>query len=319
MKSKGISGSTLKIIAIFAMILDHIAWCLFEPVIHSDNIFGYSSNIYFNYHEAIPTLRILSLAFHAVGRITFPIMLFLMVEGLMHTRSKKKYIRNMLIFALLSEVPFNLALYLKPLVFTGTFPFIHINNVFFTLALGLIAVAVGEKIMTAESLPKIIKIVGFAGAPVFAISSAYYMAFSISESSKLKFSRLLFAVLSAVFFAVCVSVMRKNDKVKNERLSLFLVTVTMAAWITMLFNSDYAFIGVVAFFIMYMFKSKKTASYFTGCAYLTANNYFLGFSILALPLIHFYNGKRGLNLKYFFYAVYPLHLIVLWMIKAVAF
>ena len=319
MKTKGISGSTLKIIAIFAMVLDHIAWCLFEPVIRSDNIFGYSSNIYFNYHEAIPTLRVLSFAFHAVGRITFPIMLFLMVEGLMHTRSKKKYIRNMLVFALLSEVPFNLALYLKPFMFTRVFPFIEINNIFFTLALGLIAVAVGERIMTAESLPKIITILGFAGVPAFAISTAYYTAFSISESTKVKFSCLLFCVLSAVFFVECVLLMRKKDKDKNARLSLFLAVVTSAAWITMLFNSDYAFIGVVALFIMYMLKSKRTASYFTGCAYLAANNYFIGFSLLALPLIHFYNGKRGMNLKYFFYAFYPLHLIVLWMIKAVVF
>ena len=36
------------------------------------------------------------------------------------------------------------------------------------------------------------------------------------------------------------------------------------------------------------------------------------FSLLALPLLYAYNGKRGqLNLKYFFYIFYPLHLVVL--------
>lgn len=36
------------------------------------------------------------------------------------------------------------------------------------------------------------------------------------------------------------------------------------------------------------------------------------FSLLALPLILLYNGKRGnLRLKYFFYAFYPLHLALL--------
>ena len=74
---------------------------------------------------------------HSVGRLAFPIFCFLIVEGLFHTRDKKKYALRLLIAAVISEVPYDLMRFGKVWSFES-------QNVMWTLLLGFLAIAMIE-------------------------------------------------------------------------------------------------------------------------------------------------------------------------------
>ncbi len=118
-KIKILDGSMLKLIAVITMIIDHTASVLLR---YSDTAFlsimGRQIDLY--------------TAMRMIGRISFPIYAFLVVEGFLHTRNVKRYAGNLLLFALLSEIPWNLE-------HSGKL-FFYTQNVMFTLFLGLLGI-----------------------------------------------------------------------------------------------------------------------------------------------------------------------------------
>lgn len=123
------SGSTLKWLAIFLMFMDHVGASLLEVFILN----GYGNSPMAGLVQNVGLWWNTDRILRYMGRSAFPIFCFLLVEGAVHTRDTRKYAQRLAVFALISELPFNLALH------NTVFWWNH-QNVFFTLLLGLLVI-----------------------------------------------------------------------------------------------------------------------------------------------------------------------------------
>lgn len=115
-----INSGGLKLLAMITMLIDHFgaAFLIFYMNIGDNRL---------KYHELYTITR-------SIGRISFPIFIFLLVEGLYHTRNIWKYLMRLALFCIASEIPFDLAF--RRQLFDWQY-----QNVFFTLLIGLSAIA----------------------------------------------------------------------------------------------------------------------------------------------------------------------------------
>lgn len=213
------SGTALKWIAVISMLIDHTA------------------EVLMNHNAALtePIWAQIYVLMRGIGRIAFPIYAFLLVEGFLHTRDVKKYLTRMFLFAVVSEIPFDLAVFHTPFYW-------GYQNVFFTLFLGLLALA---GIRWGTGLWK-----------------------------------------QALALIMCVGAAQ-------------------------LINCDYGAFGVFFIVLLYMTRYDKKTQTVLGALSLVWELP----GILAFIPIRLYNGTRGrCGNKYFFYAFYPAHLLILWMI-----
>ena len=103
LKKGCLSGSTLKIIAIIAMAIDHFAASIILYGIlmqQNPSFLGHPVSMTIPWWNIYQVMRF-------IGRIGFPVFCFLLIEGFLHTSSKKKYATRLFLFALVSEFPFD--------------------------------------------------------------------------------------------------------------------------------------------------------------------------------------------------------------------
>lgn len=132
MKRFSISSAFLKHTAYLSMFTDHffavVFWAYWEWLIRS----GVSADVM----ETAGGIYHLG---RAVGRIAFILFAFMASEGFQHTHSRKNYLLRLLAFAVISEIPFDLAI-------NGKFFTMDGQNVYWTLFLGVSALCLLEKL-----------------------------------------------------------------------------------------------------------------------------------------------------------------------------
>jgi len=126
---KGLTSNAIKIIAIIAMTIDHIALILFP-----------------RYSTDLPVLGM-----HIIGRLTAPIMMFLIVEGYYHTKNFKKYLFRLLILAIISHFAYAIAFDKDFVPFRETF--FDQTSVIWAFLMGILALAISK----TETINKWIK------------------------------------------------------------------------------------------------------------------------------------------------------------------
>lgn len=136
-EKRGISSAVLKNIAVVTMLIDHIGAVIVIRllILMQNGMYEAvtSKEAYDAWLGQYNSLYRIYMAMRIIGRFAFPIYCFLLVEGFQRTHDVKKYLGRMFLFALLSEVPFDLAL-------SGTVWNAQYQNVFFTLFLGLLVI-----------------------------------------------------------------------------------------------------------------------------------------------------------------------------------
>lgn len=211
-----IDRSVLKWIAVLTMVIDHVGAILFP-----DQIW----------------MRV-------IGRVAFPIYAYCLAEGFRYTSDYRRYLGRLALFAILSEIPFDLAFYGVP------FSFAH-QNVFFTLTLGLILLWVLER---------------------------------------------------------C-----------REQLLLCAGAFAVLCFLAQALHMDYGAGGLLMVFAFYL-AQQGTSPWIAWGIFVFINLF--GYAggvqwaaILALLPIGLYSGKAGKRKQRFFYWIYPLHLLLLWIIE----
>ena len=225
-KSFGLSNNTLKIIAMLSMLIDHIGLMIF------------------------PQYKFLRI----IGRISFPIFAYMIAEGSLYTKNRKK---DLLLIACMGAG--------CQAVYFFTSQSLYLNILLtFTLSI----------------------------ASIFSVDNF------LKHKTKSSLALTIATILSVFFLTIIAPAIFKEQG----------------------FHVDYGFLGVL-FPVTVYYSKTKTLKIISATAVLSAMTFLNEiqiYSLLAVPLLILYNGKRGkLNLKYVFYIFYPLHLAVIYLIDKI--
>lgn len=184
MGKRGISSAVLKNIAVVTMLIDHIGAVIVIRLMIQKGLYGamVDQEAYIAWVGQNRGMYGTYMAMRIIGRFAFPIYCFLLAEGFQKTRNVKRYLGRMLLFALISEVPFDLA-------FSGRLWNMQYQNVFFTLFIGLMVIAglrlVDQRLAGPETWRKL------AGVGLYAVIIVAGSALALALKTDYSFKGIL--------------------------------------------------------------------------------------------------------------------------------
>ena len=224
---KILSGAQLKYIAFLTMLIDHVNKALIYPNLNGG------------------MLLVISDIFDIVGRIAFPIFIFLLIEGFFKTTNRWKYLGMLLLFGVISEIPFDLFT-------TATFFEPNWNNIMFTLALVLVII---------------------------------WCIDTLKEKMGRRWRIVWYLISAVIVGAGCLS--------------------------AMILGLDYEYHAVLIGYFLYIFYEKPVWA----IPFCYLSMYKEPWALLGFGLTLTYNGERGKQNKIVNYLFYPVHLLILGMIR----
>ena len=317
---KGITGTGIKIIAIVTMLIDHITAILLDNyyvLINTSNGSQSMNGITdtgLNTGDSSTRLLFLITILHMIGRLAFPLYIFLLVEGFQHTRSIRRYALNMLIFALISQLPYNLA-------HGGLLEFQHLN-IFATLLMGILCMwcikVLGEDRTWSHKLNFLYYITAI-------LLGAYMMwlllqnrSISLTMQATHEAKVVAYIVAGMIGLLIMIGVSRRLDADGKNRVTFTALPIMAFGVVSHLIKVEYGVYGVMAIVVMYLLRSSRVRGYVMTVATLTVFMLIEAAAFFSVPIVIRYNGKRGMKInKYFFYIFYPAHLLILYVIALV--
>ena len=213
-----------------------------------------------------------------IGRIAFPIFAFMLAEGFFHTKNHKKYLLRMLIFAVISEIPFNM------LVGGGIFYLTH-QNVLWTFLIALCAMLILEQLKDRSiairciCYPLIVLIAFLVGFITF----VDYFGYGV--------------ITVLLFYFTCTT--RKDPLPK--RLIMMLIQLIVIIII------NCKFLGGI-YFPFELF----------GHTFEIPTQYFAVLSLPIIWLYNGTQGPYNKFIKYLYYSFYPLHMLIISLVAMFA-
>ena len=265
--NRKIGSDKIKIIAMICMLIDHIGAGIVEKIYYSTTDY----NMVLVWERTAVVLR-------SVGRIAYPLFAYMLVKGFFYTKNRFKHIINLIIFAIISEIPFDL-------LGNGTIWDPSYQNVMITLTLGTLMMWALE-IVRENGLQnsirneKIRKLAYGAFAVVLVICTARFALLCHSDYG------------ARGIVTIAIIYMLRDDKLKLLQLGpiLFILNIFIVTFITQgnmhatIRYCEFEIYAIMAFPIMYADSGHR-------------------------------NEKNSRVLKWFGYWFYPLHQLLIYLIS----